>query len=330
MKLNPLYLSVFLALPVAKADILTSIKPIGFIASAIADGVTPTQVLLPDTASPHDYSLKISDISKLKKAELVIWIDPDMENFLTKTIKSLPKNKVLTLGNIKEIQEIVKHSHHEHHDIDDDDDDHDHSEHGHDHHQEDHAHEHHHDHEDGEHEHHHHHDKNFHIWMSVDASTHIAKAIADKLTALYPQQKDRIAQNLANFAQGVEMKTQNIKKQLSFVKNLGYFTFHDAYGYFEDEFGLNSQGSFTINPIVAPGVKTLTKIKNSIKEKKAVCLFTEPQFTPKVVQNLQKNTSARISSLDPLGAKIKLGKTSYEKYLQSLSDSFYSCLIKSK
>lgn len=34
-----------------------------FIASAIADGVTETEVLLPDGASEHDYSLRPSDVT---------------------------------------------------------------------------------------------------------------------------------------------------------------------------------------------------------------------------------------------------------------------------
>ncbi|VEI48565.1 high-affinity zinc transporter periplasmic component [Actinobacillus equuli] len=45
------------------------------------------------------------------------------------------------------------------------------------------------------------------------------------------------------------------------MKGKGYYTFHDAYGYFERAYGLNSLGSFTINPSVAPGAKTLSVIK---------------------------------------------------------------------
>ena len=50
----------------ANADVVTSIRPLAFIAAGIADGVTETQVLLPDGASPHDYALKPSDLKKIK------------------------------------------------------------------------------------------------------------------------------------------------------------------------------------------------------------------------------------------------------------------------
>lgn len=67
---------------VANASIVTSIKPLGFIASSIADGVTDTQVIVPPGASPHDYSFRPSDIQKLKKADLVVWIGEDVDAFL--------------------------------------------------------------------------------------------------------------------------------------------------------------------------------------------------------------------------------------------------------
>lgn len=70
----------------ASAAVVTSIRPLGFIASAIADGVTPTEVLLPDGASPHDFALRPSDIQRLRSADLVLWVGPDMEAFLNKAL----------------------------------------------------------------------------------------------------------------------------------------------------------------------------------------------------------------------------------------------------
>ena len=61
------------------AAVVASLKPLGFIASAIADGVTETQVLLPDGASEHDYSLRPSDVKRLQNADLVVWIGPEDE-----------------------------------------------------------------------------------------------------------------------------------------------------------------------------------------------------------------------------------------------------------
>ncbi|MDG6235606.1 zinc ABC transporter substrate-binding protein ZnuA [Glaesserella parasuis] len=308
-KKSLLSLALLGATAVANADVLTTVKPLGFIANAITDGVTETKVLLPTSASPHDYSLKPSDVEQLQSAQLVVWIGEEMETFLEKSIEKLPKEKVLTLEDVPAIKELVEHSgeekeeHHEH-------------KHGHSHNHTHHAHSH-----DG-----HNHDEDWHIWLSPQASEHIAEQIAERLSQQLPEQKAKIAENLANFKTTLATKNSEIAKQLAPVKSKGYYTFHDAYGYFEDAYGLKSLGSFTINPTVAPGAKTLNAIKKSIAQKKAQCLFAEPQFTPKVIESLSKGTSAKVGQLDPLGAKIGLSKNAYPEFLQSLADQFGGCL----
>lgn len=314
-KKSLLSLALLGATAVTNADVLTTVKPLGFIANAITDGVTETKVLLPTSASPHDYSLKPSDVEQLQSAQLVVWIGEEMETFLEKSIEKLPKEKVLTLEDVPAIKELVEHSGEEKEDKHD--------------HKHDHKHEHKHSHNHAHHDHSHDghsHDEDWHIWLSPKASEHIAEQIAERLSQQLPEQKAKIAENLANFKTTLATKNSEIAKQLAPVKSKGYYTFHDAYGYFEDAYGLKSLGSFTINPTVAPGAKTLNAIKKSIAQKKAQCLFAEPQFTPKVIESLSKGTSAKVGQLDPLGAKIELSKNAYPEFLQSLADQFGVCL----
>lgn len=305
-KKSVLSLALLGATAVSNADVLTTVKPLGFIANAITDGVTETKVLLPVSASPHDYSLKPSDVEQLQSAQLVVWIGEEMESFLEKSIDKLPKEKVLTLEDVPAIKELVEHSGEEKEDKHD--------------HKHDHKHSHNHD---G-----HSHDEDWHIWLSPKAGEQIAEQIAERLSQQLPEQKAKIAENLANFKATLATKNSEIAKQLEPVKSKGYYTFHDAYGYFEDAYGLKSLGSFTINPTVAPGAKTLNAIKKSITQKKAQCLFAEPQFTPKVIESLSKGTSAKVGQLDPLGEKIELSREAYPQFLQSLADQFSDCLSK--
>lgn len=93
-------------------------KPLGFIASAIADGVTETQVLLPDGASEHDYSLRPSDAKRLQNADLVVWIGPEMEAFMDKSTQSIASNKKVTIAELAGVKPLLMKG------ADDDDDDH--------------------------------------------------------------------------------------------------------------------------------------------------------------------------------------------------------------
>lgn len=326
----------------ASATIVTSVKPLGFIASSIANGITDTEVLVPAGASPHDYSLKPSDVQKLKSAEMLIWIGEDVDAFLDKSIDDLDYKKVLTIKDIAAIEPfLLKGEHHHHHHGEGDaHEGHDHAHKGHEHKGHEHAHEghdhkHEHKHEHGHEGHEHHHDHehedlgvNWHVWYSPDISKAVAQRIAAKLLKQYPEKKDLIEKNVAEFNRTLDEQSAKIKTQLEGVKDKGFYVFHDAYGYFNNAYGLKQTGYFTINPLVAPGAKTLAKIKEEIAEHKVTCLFAEPQFTPKVIESLSKGTKVNVGRLDPMGDAVKLGANSYAAFLQFTADSYAQCLAK--
>ena len=314
--------TALLALPMlANAEVLASVKPLGFIASSIADGVTDTQVLVPAGASPHDYSLKLSDIQKVKAADLVLWVGEDIDSFLDKPVSQIDRKKVITIADLADVEPLLTKAHHEHF--------HEEGEHAHKH---EHKHEHEHEHK---HEHEHHHDHgdeglttNWHVWYSPAISQIVAQKVADKLTEQFPDKKALIAQNLANFNRTLAEQSDKIKAQLAPFADKGFFVFHDAYGYFNDAYGLKQSGYFTINPLVAPGAKTIAHIKEEIEEHRVNCLFAEPQFTPKVIESLAQSTKVNVGKLDPIGDSVALGAGSYANFLQATAESYAQCLAK--
>lgn len=290
----------------ATAAVVTSIRPLGFIASAIADGVTPTEILLPDGASPHDFALRPSDIQRLRSADLVLWVGPDMEAFLTKSLTQLPTNKQLAISELPAVRPLLMKG--------DDDHDHDHAAEAH-------------SHADGDGGHDHHHgDYNMHVWLSTEVAKVTAIAIHDRLLELMPQKKDKLDANLRQFEDQLAQTDKNLVKMLTPVQGKGYFVFHDAYGYFEKHFGLSPLGHFTVNPEIQPGAQRLHQIRTQLVEQKAVCVFAEPQFRPAVINAVAKGTNVRSGTLDPLGTGIELGKDSYGNFLTALSNQYVSCL----
>ena len=283
----------------ANATVISSVKPIGFIAQAITSGITDAEILLPEGASPHTYSLKPSDLKNIKSAELVIWVGEDMETFMPTLLKNIDKQKQIELMEIPAIKTLLRTNH----------DDHSHEEINH--HQSDHD---------------HHGEYDEHIWLSPEIAKIIAQSIHDKLITLYPDKKIKIDENLNEFTIKLSETEQNIAKKLINVQNSGYFVFHDAYGYFESQFKLKNLGSFTINPAIQPGVQTVYAIKQKLKENKAVCVFIEPQFSPAVIEKLVDGTDVRIGVLDPLGSNIQPSKDAYSQFLLNLTQQLLACL----
>ncbi|EMH4215741.1 zinc ABC transporter substrate-binding protein ZnuA [Serratia marcescens] len=288
----------------ASAAVVTTIRPLGFIASAIAEGVTPTEVLLPDGASPHDFALRPSDIQRLRSADLVLWVGPDMEAFLTKALVPISATRKLAISELPAVKPLLMKG--------EDDDDHDHAGEAHNHADDDHG--------------HHHGEYNMHVWLSPEVAKVTAIAIHDRLLELMPQNKDKLDANLRQFENLLTQTDKNVGNMLTPVQGKGYFVFHDAYGYFEKHYGLSPLGHFTVNPEIQPGAQRLHQIRTQLVEQKAVCVFAEPQFRPAVINAVAKGTTVRSGTLDPLGIGIALGKDSYGKFLTQLSSQYVSCL----
>jgi zinc transport system substrate-binding protein len=286
----------------ANAKVISSVKPIGFIVEAIASGVTDNDILLPDGASPHSYYLKPSDLAKVKSAELVVWVGEDMEAFMPTILKSIDKQKQIELMAIPEIKVLLRTGH------------------------EDHEHEDTHSHPIPANGHHGEYDE--HIWLSPKIAKVIAQSIHDRLITLYPDKNALIDANLNEFIIKLAETEQNIAKKLINVQNRGYFVFHDAYGYFESQFGLKNLGSFTINPAIQPGVQKVYAIQQALKEHRAVCVFREPQFSPAVIEKIVNGTDVRIGELNPLGTGIALSKDAYSQFLAKLAEQLLDCLDK--
>ena len=294
--------------------VISTVKPVTMIVQELTQGVTSTETLLPAGASPHDYALRPSDARKLNEADLVIWVGPELERFL---IKMLDGNEnVLTLT----AQDTIHFRHYG--DAHDDHDEHKGHDHGHDDHDDHEGHDHAHDDHHG----HSHDGIDPHLWLGPEQAIQAAQVITEKLVSLDPSHKDKFEQNLANFTKEVRAAVASIEQTLAPVSDRGYFVFHDGYGYFEDQFGLNNLGHFTVEPDRRPGAKTLISIRNALKDEHAKCVFSEPQFSPAVVDSVVRGTGVNIGTLDPMGTDIAYGDGSYVEFLNQLGQSFSQCL----
>lgn len=291
------------------ANVVASIRPLAFISAAITDGVTSTEILLPDGVSPHDYALRPSDIQRLSQADLVVWIGPEMEVFLNKPMQKIDQQRQIELMDVAAIQPLLisnnqaEEGENDHHDT--------------------------HSHKTSElHLHHHEHGQfDSHIWLSPAIAKQVALAIHDRLVVQMPENKAKLDENLYKFVQELEHTEQNLAKILKPMHGKGYFVFHDAYRYFENHFGLTQLGHFTVNPEIQPGAQRLHQIRIKLVEHNAVCVFAEPQFRPAVINTVAQDTNVRKGTLDPLGSDIELSRDSYVRFLTQLSQQFTHCLI---
>ena len=304
----------------AEIQVVTSIKPIHSLASLVLDGVAKPQLIVDGNNSPHNFSLKPSHAKMLQKADVIFWVNKDLESFLVKPLKNISKNakkiELINSNGIKKLKFREKNIFENHHD---------HGKKKHDHHDHGKKKHDHHDHGKKKHDHHDHAHGEFdpHIWLDPVNAKVIVKEMAKQLILLDKENEKRYRKNLEKAFNRLDELGADIKGTIN--KEARYVVFHDAYQYFENRFNIKTLGALTVNTEVLPGAEQLKKIRKVIKHQKAKCIFSEPQFNPKIINAIAKDTNIKTGILDPLGANLKDNKDLYFKLMKNLSSSIKGC-----
>ncbi|MEM5530410.1 zinc ABC transporter substrate-binding protein ZnuA [Gammaproteobacteria bacterium AS21] len=323
--------------------ILTSVKPLQFIAADITQGVIESQYIVPAGASPHAYSLRPSEIKRINAAKSIYWVGPQLESFLRKPFaqhrdKSFAllaafENKAAVTAKTPLLAELTVEQDNNHEDHDHDAQPHELSENlqhnGHQDeaisHEEDARDEHNHEHQLQLHI-HEYQGRDPHIWLDPKLALSIANFIKQQTTILYPQHQALLEQNYQRFAQQINAADLQINAQLSNLRALGFVVFHDAYARFIEYYQLNQVAALTINPAKRPGAKHLATIRQLLDETKPVCIFSEPQFNTAAVTSVIRDFPIRVGQLDPLAIELEPQQDRYALFLKNFAGQFVKCL----
>ncbi len=286
-------------LPVwAAPQVVVSIKPLAGLVEGVMDGVGRPQLLLPGGSSPHSYALRPSQMRALYGADLLVWVGPELESFLAKPLagKELAA-KALQFNQLPGIRLLAgreggawgedEHAA---------------------------AHEHQHQGTDP------------HLWLDPANARLLVKALSTRLIEIDPQNAESYRANALTEEQRLLDLQHRLREQLKPLQSFPYLVFHDAYQYFEQAFDLHPLGALAIHPERTPGARRIREMRRQIQERGARCVFSEPQFEPRLVTALTEGTTARHAELDPIGAKLPDGPDSYVMLLQAMADSLQACL----
>ena len=314
---------IFIGSLTAKADVkvVTTIKPLHSLISNVMDGVGEPSLIIEGSTSPHSFVLKPSHAKLIEQADIIFWIGEDIETFMEKPLESIAKNakkiSFMELSSIEKLkfreENIFEHEDHDDHGHGEkkDHDDHGHGE------KKDHD-----DHGDG-HEGHHHGEFDAHIWLDPANAKEMLHEIAHELADLDPANADKYESNADNTIKSIDNMISSVNSSIN--KDAKFIVFHDAYQYFEKRFGVATAGALTLNTDVLPGAKQISEIQEVIAEKDIKCIFSEPQFNPKIIETIAQDTGIKTGVLDPLGSIFDAGKSQYFTLINDLGDKLKDC-----
>ncbi len=299
----PLLAALCFALPAYAGGVVVTIKPLHSLVAAVMEGDAQQPSLLVDgKASVHTFALLPSQMRAIEKADLVFYMGDGFELFLEKIRKSgstgvwqaMDKAPQVRLHPVRDTAMWETHEH-----------------------------EHDHDHErEGEKA------NDLHLWLSPANAKAMVRQVAASLSATYPEHAARYADNAKALEKKLDALEAALKPRMKALSGKTFVVFHDAYQYFEKDFGLSALGAITLHPEQSPGVKHVQEIRARIRKTGARCVFAEPSFDRRAVDALVEETGAKASVLDPEGALLAPGAALYFDLLEGLAAGFEQCLAR--
>ena len=283
-------------------DIVVTIKPLHSLVTGVVGNTARTHLIVDGNQSPHGFKFKPSQIKLLNNAAVVFYIGDTLETFMEKAFNNMPSDVVKVPVAEKARLKLLPYrkggaweeDKHEGHD---------------------HGHEGHHDEGGGD----------MHVWLDPDNAIKMIKAITRQLSKVYPENRDTYKANARSYVQKITALDAELSAALSNSKESPFIVFHDAYQYFEKHYGLNGVGSITFDPHDFPSPKRLKEIRSKLNATSAACVFSEPQFSDRLVRTVIKGTSAKTALIDPLGSNIKDGPNLYFELLSEMAGTFKRC-----
>ncbi|MCP5433120.1 MAG: zinc ABC transporter substrate-binding protein [Alphaproteobacteria bacterium] len=278
----------------AAPRVVASIAPIHSLTAEVMRGLGEPRLLLPVGASPHTYQMRPSDAEALSGADLVVWVGPGLERFLDKPLRALAgRGDRLTLSETSGLRLLPARppgpfeAAHE---------------------------------DDG------HGPSDPHIWLDAANAALLARALADRLAALDPENGPAYRANADRLATALAALDGELKARLAGLAHRPIVVFHDAYRYFEEAYDLNVVAAVTVSPSRLPSAHRLEELRGLIARSGAVCLFVEPQFEPRFVAILADGLPVRTGTLDPLGTDHVPGPELYGELMRDIARNLASCL----
>jgi ABC-type Zn uptake system ZnuABC Zn-binding protein ZnuA len=138
-----------------------------------------------------------------------------------------------------------------------------------------------------------------HIWMDADLAIAAVERIADELAELDPGAADTFRANAAGYAGEIRQMDATIAATLAELpadRKL-LVTFHDAYGYFADRYGLTVLGFVVENADEEPSAAAIAALVTDMREADASKIYIEPQFSARVVEQVAAEANAEVRTI---------------------------------
>ncbi len=263
--------------------IVTTFLPVHLFTQAVVGDTGEVEILISPGAEVHDYQATPDDAKLLSEADVLVENGLGIEEFLSGLITNAGNSQLQQI-NASEGIEVIEEEHDEH------------------------------EHEGEEHGHGHHHEEgNPHVWLDPVLAQQQVATIRDGLIAIDPNNADNYRTNADTYIQQLQQLDNEFQQRLAPVKGCNFITFHDAFPYLAQRYGLQQEAIVEI-PEDSITPQDIQRVQQAVKQYGVKALLTEPGIEDKRIQQISSDLNLSLEAIDPLES----GETDPQYYFQAM------------
>ncbi|MBO1017697.1 zinc ABC transporter substrate-binding protein [Achromobacter sp. SD115] len=156
-----------------------------------------------------------------------------------------------------------------------------------------------HDDDDHDHDHdhgHQHGDADPHAWQNLANGAIYARNVAEGLAAADPARADAYRQRARAYAARLQALDAQVRKTFSAIpaERRKIVTSHDAFGYFGDAYGVAFIPAMGVSTDAEPAAREVARIIEQVKRERVPAVFVENISSPRLVQQISRETGAKV------------------------------------
>ena len=248
----------------AGKTIVTSFYPMYvFTQNVVRDvpGVRVVNMASESAGCLHDYQLQTRDMVTLEGADALVINGGGMEQFMDKVIAQRPELPVINASD--GIEMLCGEDDHDGHDHD-------------------------------------HGVYNAHVWLDPALAMRQVQNIADGLAAVDSENAEAYQRNAAAYKARLQALHAELSAQLAPLAGSAIVTFHEAFTYFADAYGLVVAGVIANDAGEEPSTRQIAATCDLVKQYQVKALFVEPQYPTKSAETIARETGTKMFTLDPV------------------------------
>lgn len=264
-----------------RPKIVTTFLPIHLFTKAVVGDTGEVDILISPGAEVHDYQATPDDAKLLSEADVLVENGLGIEEFLSGLIANAGNSNLQQITASEGIEVIEEHDEHE-----------------------------------GEEHGHHHEEGNPHVWLDPVLAQQQVATIRDRLISIDPNNADSYRTNADTYIQQLQQLDNEFQQRLAPVKGCNFITFHDAFPYLAQRYGLQQEAIVEI-PEDSITPKDIQRVQQTAEEYQVKALLTEPGIEDKRIQQISSDLNLPLEAIDPLES----GETDPQYYFQAMREN---------